>query len=138
MIRRPPRSTLFPYTTLFRSPRARLPGRGGRQDLLRLRQRRPEGVEPRRKPARRRDGGPLLRGLDPPQGGHGPGAGAAHRARDGVPPDPRAPVPEVPPVRARGRARPVGLHGRRGGPDAGLRVGARALTAPLTRDTNPY
>src|SRR3712207_7868694 len=24
MIRRPPRSTLFPYTTLFRSPRARL------------------------------------------------------------------------------------------------------------------
>src|SRR3712207_8642446 len=28
MIRRPPRSTLFPYTTLFRSqPRQRLPGR---------------------------------------------------------------------------------------------------------------
>src|SRR5260370_32229164 len=28
MIRRPPRSTLFPYTTLFRSPRRhRLPGR---------------------------------------------------------------------------------------------------------------
>src|SRR5690349_22246647 len=27
MIRRPPRSTLFPYTTLFRSPRARV-GRG--------------------------------------------------------------------------------------------------------------
>src|SRR5256885_7144619 len=26
MIRRPPRSTLFPYTTLFRSPRAALPG----------------------------------------------------------------------------------------------------------------
>src|SRR3712207_6977482 len=25
MIRRPPRSTLFPYTTLFRSPRADLP-----------------------------------------------------------------------------------------------------------------
>src|SRR5882757_4253899 len=29
MIRRPPRSTLFPYTTLFRSP-ARLPRRRGR------------------------------------------------------------------------------------------------------------
>src|SRR6266571_628377 len=29
MIRRPPRSTLFPYTTLFRSPRRR--GRGDRQ-----------------------------------------------------------------------------------------------------------
>src|SRR5256886_16171133 len=28
MIRRPPRSTLFPYTTLFRSPRARQPGPG--------------------------------------------------------------------------------------------------------------
>src|SRR5215475_15119245 len=29
MIRRPPRSTLFPYTTLFRStPPARCPGRG--------------------------------------------------------------------------------------------------------------
>src|SRR3712207_7414189 len=26
MIRRPPRSTLFPYTTLFRSPRAPVPG----------------------------------------------------------------------------------------------------------------
>src|SRR2546429_6530096 len=26
MIRRPPRSTLFPYTTLFRSPRASWPG----------------------------------------------------------------------------------------------------------------
>src|SRR2546427_12411219 len=29
MIRRPPRSTLFPYTTLFRSPS---PRRGGRDD----------------------------------------------------------------------------------------------------------
>src|SRR2546430_6720794 len=29
MIRRPPRSTLFPYTTLFRSPRAHGVGRGG-------------------------------------------------------------------------------------------------------------
>src|SRR5438132_6455008 len=28
MIRRPPRSTLFPYTTLFRSGRADWPGRG--------------------------------------------------------------------------------------------------------------
>src|SRR3712207_7903644 len=29
MIRRPPRSTLFPYTTLFRSPGARTTARGG-------------------------------------------------------------------------------------------------------------
>src|SRR2546422_7181099 len=28
MIRRPPRSTLFPYTTLFRSPSLRMPGCG--------------------------------------------------------------------------------------------------------------
>src|SRR5258708_24725482 len=35
MIRRPPRSTLFPYTTLFRSPGvAGLPGRGERDRLL--------------------------------------------------------------------------------------------------------
>src|SRR3712207_7864014 len=31
MIRRPPRSTLFPYTTLFRSPGAALPGGGSHQ-----------------------------------------------------------------------------------------------------------
>src|SRR2546422_6152982 len=30
MIRRPPRSTLFPYTTLFRSPRGRPPSPRGR------------------------------------------------------------------------------------------------------------
>src|SRR2546422_3823056 len=30
MIRRPPRSTLFPYTTLFRSPRVRAPALDGR------------------------------------------------------------------------------------------------------------
>src|SRR2546427_7727803 len=30
MIRRPPRSTLFPYTTLFRSPRKRVGRRAGR------------------------------------------------------------------------------------------------------------
>src|SRR2546425_3284843 len=32
MIRRPPRSTLFPYTTLFRSPDSTVPG--GRRRLL--------------------------------------------------------------------------------------------------------
>src|SRR3712207_8554442 len=43
MIRRPPRSTLFPYTTLFRSRRARRP-RGGpnRRSLLRRMARDPE------------------------------------------------------------------------------------------------
>src|SRR3989454_3157548 len=33
MIRRPPRSTLFPYTTLFRS-RAAVPDLGGRRDRV--------------------------------------------------------------------------------------------------------
>src|SRR3712207_7709175 len=50
MIRRPPRSTLFPYTTLFRSRRRRR-ARGQR------------GVRPRRRrgrPCRRPDGGGAL------------------------------------------------------------------------------
>src|SRR2546426_6480638 len=33
MIRRPPRSTLFPYTTLFRSPRREADRQGGRGPL---------------------------------------------------------------------------------------------------------
>src|SRR5260370_24098790 len=33
MIRRPPRSTLFPYTTLFRSPRPRI-GRREQRDVV--------------------------------------------------------------------------------------------------------
>src|SRR2546426_6209267 len=43
MIRRPPRSTLFPYTTLFRSHRRAVPGDHGRAPrfhLVQLRQRR--------------------------------------------------------------------------------------------------
>src|SRR3712207_8318107 len=40
MIRRPPRSTLFPYTTLFRSARGRLPCRGHHAGGLQARQRR--------------------------------------------------------------------------------------------------
>src|ERR1035441_11024797 len=35
MIRRPPRSTLFPYTTLFRSDAKLLTAKGGRFDELR-------------------------------------------------------------------------------------------------------
>src|SRR4051794_41244085 len=35
MIRRPPRSTLFPYTTLFRSVRARLRERGAARSVVR-------------------------------------------------------------------------------------------------------
>src|SRR5687768_18322322 len=64
MIRRPPRSTLFPYTTLFRSrrggpeTRARLPWRG-----LSLR----GGGRRERHPVRRLEGRPAARGLHPPR-----------------------------------------------------------------------
>src|SRR3989441_2302782 len=61
MIRRPPRSTLFPYTTLFRSPRGRRPPRASRDTGRhrpwgrRLRSRRcgaDERSRPRRVPSR--------------------------------------------------------------------------------------
>src|SRR3712207_7647329 len=58
MIRRPPRSTLFPYTTLFRSPRVRVtrPGRRRRPALLQGRHVRGGGGRRRERgqPARRR------------------------------------------------------------------------------------
>src|SRR5438876_11795297 len=47
MIRRPPRSTLFPYTTLFRSPRAA--ERALNRELLR----RDDALFPTREPPRR-------------------------------------------------------------------------------------
>src|SRR5687768_17857855 len=52
MIRRPPRSTLFPYTTLFRSAAPRGPGGGGRRDRRRAVGR---GAARLREPRRRRD-----------------------------------------------------------------------------------
>src|SRR3989475_9492162 len=44
MIRRPPRSTLFPYTTLFRSPRGPTVGRRSRSGLARRRASRRRGA----------------------------------------------------------------------------------------------
>src|SRR3989440_3345541 len=44
MIRRPPRSTLFPYTTLFRSPLAPAVGRSAQQLIGRERQEFVEGL----------------------------------------------------------------------------------------------
>src|SRR5215469_3914811 len=77
MIRRPPRSTLFPYTTLFRSrpspARDRgLPGRGRQPPAG-------PGAVPRPwQPARRgRSAEPARRALAPHLG-HGPGPGPAH------------------------------------------------------------
>src|SRR5438552_17415344 len=49
MIRRPPRSTLFPYTTLFRSPEGQcviaLDARDGLEDLLRVVDGAPEPID---------------------------------------------------------------------------------------------
>src|SRR5260221_5956077 len=51
MIRRPPRSTLFPYTTLFRSPAGALRGRGREAGVRELRAGRPgDGARVRRRP----------------------------------------------------------------------------------------
>src|SRR3712207_7419807 len=60
MIRRPPRSTLFPYTTLFRSPEQPLTGRGhegGHEDRLDrgLRHEDASRVEQERRRHRQRD-----------------------------------------------------------------------------------
>src|SRR5439155_2892833 len=52
MIQRPPRSTLFPYTTLFRSPR---PGQDRRDRARRGRRRRPAVLRARHRRRPRRD-----------------------------------------------------------------------------------
>src|SRR2546430_2963043 len=44
MIRRPPRSTLFPYTTLFRSERAAVADERSRAERPRAGERRPVGI----------------------------------------------------------------------------------------------
>src|SRR3712207_7811228 len=54
MIRRPPRSTLFPYTTLFRSREVRLPRSRGRGHPARLRRPRRLGAEAQGEGLRRR------------------------------------------------------------------------------------
>src|SRR3989442_2856082 len=86
MIRRPPRSTLFPYTTLFRSGSRRLrngAGRGGRRPAAPIRQAHPRGG---RVPDRHGGGRPRgARGAAPDGGGAarvlGPGHAAVGRTR---------------------------------------------------------
>src|SRR5256885_4296248 len=110
MIRRPPRSTLFPYTTLFRSGAATLvPGTAapGRRDRPRphgrdRRHRRPDRAgldQDPRQPARRVDArsAPLPRGGEDPAGTHRRTTGAhLHRSTGGFQ-DPvvRTYVPEM-------------------------------------------
>src|SRR2546430_17263988 len=52
MIRRPPRSTLFPYTTLFRSGQARVRWRDGGDRVRRARGRRRQDRDDRRRAGR--------------------------------------------------------------------------------------
>src|SRR3712207_7112144 len=63
MIRRPPRSTLFPYTTLFRSPREAPPTEPQQRD-------REEGQRPQHPPPRGLAQGEARDGEDRPRG-HG-------------------------------------------------------------------
>src|SRR2546426_964408 len=96
MIRRPPRSTLFPYTTLFRSPGGGRHGRTGPGRALRLRARQQLPA-----PRRRRGGAP-----HPGPSGAAPHTGRAPaRARAG-PPGRSLRGPAAGPARP-GRARPA-------------------------------
>src|SRR5260370_589161 len=78
MIRRPPRSTLFPYTTLFRSPSPAAPGRGAGAPRRSRRRARP----PPPGPARRASGArcPGGRGPAAPRGPCGGGRAQIGRA----------------------------------------------------------
>src|SRR5256712_12974224 len=98
MIRRPPRSTLFPYTTLFRSPAA--PGRGSEADARRVRPLPPrdrDATDALRPGAR---GGAGAHPRRPPQGRGAP--------RPGDPPDPRGGEPGRREGRPDGAPRPLG------------------------------
>src|SRR5256885_2672923 len=97
MIRRPPRSTLFPYTTLFRSPAARGP-RGRKPEPLAVAALRCAGAQRSDRPVPA--GGVLLQDVH----GAGLGLGAALRAPH-------------PPGRRLGKARGDRRRSRRAPPD---------------------
>src|SRR2546428_14005717 len=77
MIRRPPRSTLFPYTTLFRSPHPALRPRGHGRDAGGGRDPRDLGT--------RADRGPRPPGVDPSRLGDLGAAGLPLRPDDAAP-----------------------------------------------------
>src|SRR3712207_8379825 len=66
MIRRPPRSTLFPYTTLFRSVVGAHAGVDDRLGHARRHTRARGRPQPRTAPSRRRPGSMRLKGVEPP------------------------------------------------------------------------
>src|SRR2546426_4267927 len=100
MIRRPPRSTLFPYTTLFRSRQLR-PGRLRAEASARNYSRLDRRSHAARAPARGRARGRLARRVHErreDEGGARRAGGGVPRgpARGEVPPPPRAPGPAPP------------------------------------------
>src|SRR2546426_818138 len=127
MIRRPPRSTLFPYTTLFRATAAR--GARGRGVGLRERTAQPGGADPESRrdgPAQARDGAGV--------GGErrGPGERTVHAARAGAP-GARAGCGRGAPERAArlcGARNGGGPQGRGGEPGGAARRGGIRRTGP--------
>src|SRR2546422_6927409 len=111
MIRRPPRSTLFPYTTLFRSLHLVVRGARGREAPA-LRRMGPRGVEPARRIVPRR-----LRGPEPvPPGEQG----------SGLPLEPVCPA-------LRGDGEGPRVRGRHGRPMDAARVSAGSPAPPRAR-----
>src|SRR2546430_4286810 len=90
MIRRPPRSTLFPYTTLFRS-------RGAPRPVGRAAHLRQDATGPVLRPGLRRRAGPAVAdgNVAAGLGGGGPPRAAAPRRRRRAPP-PHPPPPPAP------------------------------------------
>src|SRR2546422_7050016 len=124
MIRRPPRSTLFPYTTLFRSRPLSDGVRVGRPGPSPGRARRVEARDPAESAARPRADQPLARALH--RGAQEPGAtpaprpgapgGGGQRAR---PLQPRTRVPPEGLLQRGAEGIPAGAGARRGpAPDA--------------------
>src|SRR2546425_12805458 len=98
MIRRPPRSTLFPYTTLFRSRGGREPAPppgGPEPRVMSDPAQREHHAHPRKQPHLRLEVGPAVRELGgrppvPPRGAGGRGGGGGGGGRGGAGPGGRA------------------------------------------------
>src|SRR2546427_5536460 len=140
MIRRPPRSTLFPYTTLFRSPRGPR-RRGGRSDRGRCEPARAELREDGRLPAQP---GPLLDhgagrpDLQPEPAPVGPLDAAREVPADRVLPDPAlagggAALRALDGLRGQSRGASVRLRLHAGVARRARRTAAPAPTAPALR-----
>src|SRR2546430_17125395 len=99
MIRRPPRSTLFPYTTLFRAPGREAPDRGRAADFsvaVRFR----AHLFPYRDKARRERLGPLLLSSEAREPSRAAPVEARVRPRTGSAREPAWPDPRDGPGRA--------------------------------------